>query len=98
MTVVNALIGFPYYLSGLPKSAYDHHLYMFRKAQKPELVGRKAAMSAALELINQRAHRIHAQAEMVMGGKFATLKRVRDASSAAEKALPFEQSTNNPLA
>jgi hypothetical protein len=97
MTVVNALLGFPHYLSGLPKSAYDHHLYMFRKAQKPELVGRKAAMSAALDLINQRAHRIHAQAELAMGGKFATLKRVRDASTAAEKALAFEQS-NNPLA
>jgi hypothetical protein len=54
-------------------------------------------MTAALDLINTRAHRIHAQAELAMGGKFATLKRVRDASTAAEKALAFEQS-NNPLA
>lgn len=96
MTVINALLGFPHYLSGVSKTAHDLYTFQFRKAQKPELVGRQAAMRAALALVDQRAPRLHTQVESAMGGKFATLKRVREASSAAEKALAFEQS-NNPL-
>jgi hypothetical protein len=95
-TVINALLGFPHYLSGLNKSSHDHYTYMYRKAQKPELVGRQSAMEAAYNLINQRTANIHAQVEKAMRGNFATLKRVREASSAAEKALAFEQA-NNPL-
>jgi hypothetical protein len=96
-TVINALLGFPHYLSGLNKSSHDHYTYMYRKAQKPELVSRQAAMRAALELVDQRTPRIHPQVEKAMGGNFMTLMRVREASSAAEKALVFEQA-NNPLA
>jgi hypothetical protein len=96
MSVVNALLGAPHYLSGMPKSSHDYQTRKFREAGKPELVGRQEAMRAALELIQRRAHIIHSQVESAMGGKFATLTRVRDASSAAEKALAFG-SANNPL-
>jgi hypothetical protein len=89
--VVSALLGAPHYLSGLDKSAHDHHSRKYREQQNPELVGRQTAMRAALDLINSRAHRVHALAESALGGKFATLKRVRDANSAAEKALAIQQ-------
>src|SRR5262245_42118078 len=89
--VVSALLGAPHYLSGIDKSAHDHHTRKYREQQNPELVGRQTAMQVALELINSRAHRVHALAESALGAKFATLKRVRDANSAAEKALAFQQ-------
>lgn len=96
--VITSLLGSPHYLSGLPKSIHDYQLRKYRENTKPELVGRQAAMRAALDLIHRRATRIHAHVESAMGGKFSTLKRVRDASTAAEKALAFDHGTNSPLA
>jgi hypothetical protein len=89
--VLTALLGAPHYLSGLHKSAHDYHTYQYRRAQAPQLFAQQTAMKAARDLIEARSGLVHAEVPKAMRGDFTKLKKVREASTAAAKALAFEQ-------
>lgn len=90
-TTIGALLGAPPYLSGLTPEMQQAWTKIYREKNMPDKAKRLRAMQGAVEMIEQRAGLVFSALEKAVGAPRHKIQRLREASTAAEKALIMAQ-------
>lgn len=88
---VSSLLGAPSYLSGLTPELQQVYTKVYREKNMPDVAKRLRAMTGARDMIEQRAGLVFGQMEKAIGAPAHKVRKLRDASTAAEKALILSQ-------
>lgn len=87
---VTAVLGAPAYLSGLTPEFQQTYLRFYHERNNPAAAKRLKAMQGAKALIEERAGLVFKAMEAAVGGTSTKANKVREAQTAAEKALSFK--------
>lgn len=91
---LTAVLGAPFYLSGLTQVDHDHYTRMYHERENPALVRRLDVMNRFLEMVERNGPVVHVQFEKAIGAKpsvAANLNRLEDEAKAALAELKAER-------
>lgn len=84
---MTAVCGVPHYLTGMLPAEQAHYVREYHTRRSPETAARLKVMTAARDLLNERAPLIHSELERAMGASWGKVQKVREAATAAEQAF-----------
>lgn len=87
---VTSLLGAPPYLSGLTPEFQRTYLRFYHERNQPHLAKRLKAMQGAKALIEKNAPLVFTAMEAAVGGSSAKANKLREANTAAERALAMK--------
>ncbi len=93
MDVLTSVLGVNHKLTGLSKEERAHFTRIYRDAVDPAASRRLAATRKGIELLEQRGGIFITGVEKAMGSTWATVQKLRKASSEAERALLMERAS-----
>jgi len=89
-----AVLGAPPFLSGLTQTEKEHFTREYHMRRDPVAVRRLAAMKAAHKMLQDRAPLVFKELEKAVGVNAATVKKLREANTAAEQAFAMNAARN----
>lgn len=84
---MTAVLGAPHYLSGMQPAEQQYYLREFHMQRNPDAARRLKVMTAARDLLNERAPLIFGQVERAIGQPWRKVDMIRKAATAAEQAF-----------
>lgn len=88
---VSSLLGAPPYLSGLTPELQAAYTKVYREKNMPDVAKRLRAMTGARDMIEQRGGLIFKALEDAVGARPDKARKLREASTAADRALIMAQ-------
>lgn len=84
---MTAVLGVPHYLTGMLPAEQAYYVREYHTRRSPDTAARLKVMTAARDLLNERAPLIHGEVEKAMGQNWRKVQMIREAATAAEQAF-----------